>query len=107
MFKWLFNLFKKKKMKVDEFIEEGKEELVEIVRRGFTITLPKKNYEFFVKQGYTFSLTLYKGKPSCVQLKIREDQKTIYRGTLKDWLEVKSFKDGNVCNFASDNIVKE
>lgn len=100
MFKWLFNLFKKNEKNV-------KEELVEIVRRGFTITLPKKNYEFFTEHGYTFSLTLYKGKPSCVQLKAREGQKTVYRGTLKDWLEVKSFKDGNVCNFASDNIVKE
>ena len=107
MLKWLTNLFKKECKCTCCKIEEP--ELITIERRGFQITLEKKVYEFLKSNGYSVSITTYKGEPSCVQLKYRnkETKKTSYVATLKDWLEVKSFKDGNVCNFDPKNLTKE
>lgn len=107
MFKWLKNLFKKQCKCNCCKIKEP--ELITIGRRGFQITLEKEKYEFFKNNGYSLSITTYKGQPSCVQLKHRnkEAKKTVYVATLKEWLDVKSFKDGNVCNFDPKNLIKE
>lgn len=101
MFKWLTNLFKKEVEVVDEPVE-----LIIFNRRGFKITMDKKTYNRMRELGYTFHLALNKGKPSCVHLKYRDKnlKKTYYVSSLKEWLDVKNFKDGNVCNFNPDNL---
>lgn len=98
---WLFDIFKKKK-ELTVF-----EKTVTITRSGFDIIIPEITYNRLVQLGYYFGLVKYKGKPSCVQLSILSGGKSIYRGTLKSWLKVKEFKDGNVCNFSNDNIITE
>ena len=101
---WFKSLFENNK-KCYSKASEAK--YVTITRRGHDIIIPTETYDKLSSLKYTFSLTLYKGKPSSVQLLNTENGKQKYRGTLKDWLNVKSFKDGNVCNFKLDNIIEK
>jgi len=78
-----------------------------IVRRDIEITLPKKVYKKLAAESIDISLVKSKGKPSCVQLTSYENGKQIYHGTLKAYMNVKSFKDGNVCNFRENNLIKK
>jgi len=55
---------------------------------------------------YCISVSKYKGKPSCVQMFKTIDGKCKYTGTLKAYMNVKNFKDGNVCNFDFTNIIE-
>jgi len=101
---WFKNLFKNSKKCCSEASEA---KYTTITRRGYDIIIPTETYDKLLALNYTFGLTLYKGKPSSVQLSVTEDGKQKYKGTLKDWLNVKSFKDGNVCNFKLENIVEK
>ena len=78
-------------------------------RRGHDIVLPQYIYDELVDKGYTIGLTLSgkEKKPSCVQLSHTIDGKQQYVGTLKSYMHVKAFNDGNVCNFNHNNIIKE
>lgn len=93
---WLKNLWNK--------LFGKKESLTTIVRRGFEIILPIEIYNALNIEKISISVVLYKGKPSCIQLTKIIDGKAAYLGTLKDYMKVKSFKDGNNCNFAYSNI---
>ena len=106
MLSWFKSLFIKKK---DNFssLKASEVKYVTIKRRKYDIIIPENCYNTLTSLGYTFSLTLFKGKPSSVQLFITKNKKQKYRGTLKDWLDVKAFKDGNVCNFKFDNVIKK
>lgn len=101
---WFKSLFKNDKKCCSKASEA---EYVTITRRGHDIIIPTKAYKTLIALKYTFNLTLYKKRPSSVQLFVTEDGKQKYRGTLKDWLNVKSFKDGNVCNFKFENIIEK
>lgn len=96
----MFNIFKLFKRKT-------KEEYATLLKKDNVITLPFKVYNELVNNGYTISLKLNKGKPSCVQLNKHIDGKTKYIGTLKSYMGVKNFKDGNVCNFHKSNLIME
>lgn len=93
---WLKNLWNK--------LFGKKESLTTIVRRGFEIILPIEIYNALAIEKVFISVVLYKGKPSCIQLCKNIEGKAVYVGTLKDYMKVKSFKDGNNCNFAYSNI---
>ena len=79
---------------------------IKLVRRDTKIILPYKVYETLYSDGIDISLIKNKGKPSCVQLTSYEDGKQVYRGTLKTYMGVKGFKNGNVCDFRMKNIIK-
>lgn len=74
-------------------------------RCGFEIKVPMDVAGELDAKGYCVSVTKYKGKPSCVQLSKVIDGKSTYVGTLKSFMNVESFKDGNVCNFNYNNLV--
>ena len=79
---------------------------VTINRRGFDITLPKRIYQELTSRNIDISLVKSKGRPSCVQLTSYRDKKQVYHGTLKAFMGVKGFKNGNVCDFHINNLVK-
>ena len=101
---WFKGLFKNSKKCCSKASEAT---YTTITRRGYDIIIPTNTYETLTSLKYTFNLTLYKKKPSSVQLFVTENGKQKYKGTLKDWLNVKSFKDGNVCNFKFENIIEK
>ena len=80
---------------------------VTINRRGFDITLPKAVFKELNAKGIDISLVKSKGLPSCVQLTSYNDKKQIYHGTLKAYMGAKRFKNGNVCDFHLNNLIKE
>ena len=73
-------------------------------RCGFEIKVPMDVAGELDAKGYCISLTKYKGQPSCVQLSKVINGKSTYVGTLKNFMNVQSFKDGNVCNFNYNNL---
>lgn len=79
--------------------------IVIIKRKGYNIVLPFNIYAQIIKNGYRLDLTLYKGKPSCVQINEQINGKLKYICTLKNKMNVKGFKDHNVCNFSYDNLI--
>ena len=74
-------------------------------RCGFEIKVPMDIAGELDAKRYCISLTKYKGQPSCVQLSKVIDGKSTYIGTLKNFMNVQSFKDGNVCNFNYNNLI--
>lgn len=78
---------------------------IDINRRGYTICLPKKVYDILTAKHIDISLVISKGKPSCVQLTSYTKGKQTYHGTLKKYMGVKGFKNGNVCDFRRKNII--
>ena len=74
-------------------------------RCGFDIRIPMNIAGELDAKGYCISLTKYKGKPSCVQLSKVINGKSTYIGTLKNYMNVESFKDGNICNFNYNNLI--
>ena len=78
-----------------------------INRRGYDIILPKAVYKELTAKSIDISLVKSKGKPSCVQLTSYHNRKQVYHGTLKSYMGVKRFKNGNVCDFRTSNLIKE
>ena len=103
---WFKDLFKNDKKCHSEASEAT---YTTITRRGYDIIIPTKTYKQLKDLGYTFGLVLgpKSKKPVAVQLNVTENGKRIYRGTLRSWLNVKKFKDGNSCNFRSENIIEK
>ena len=83
--------------------EEDFNEIIE--RNNYTIILPYSIKNELDKKGYLISAKMYKGKPSCIQMFKRVDGKSVYAGTLKNYMNVKSFKDNNICNFSEENLI--
>ena len=83
-----------------------KEGLNEIIKRNtYTIILPHDIKEELDRKRYLISAKMYKGKPSCIQMFKHIDGNSMYIGTLKSYMNVKSFKDGNICNFSKENLI--
>lgn len=80
---------------------------ITINRRGYDIILPKTVYNTLKDQGIDISLVKSKGVPTCVQLTSYTNKKQIYHGTLKAYMGAKSFKNGNVCDFHINNLIKD
>jgi len=76
-----------------------------ITRKDYKITIPYSINAELKKEGISISATKYNGKPSCVQMFKVVDGKVKYIGTLKTYMNVKSFKDNNVCNFSRENLI--
>lgn len=81
------------------------EEIVTVEGKGYTIYLPKDKYDELKSQGYSFSVSSRNKKPNSVAIRFYKDGKYGYLSTLKSYLNVVAFKDGNVCNFATDNCI--
>lgn len=113
MFKFLKNLFSFNKKcycecncKCCQDNLNEKEDFDEIIERNnYTIILPYSIKNELDRKGYLISAKMYKGKPSCIQMFKHADGKSIYAGTLKNYMNVKSFKDNNVCNFSKKNLI--
>lgn len=82
-----------------------RKKLIIITRKGYNIVLPFKIYMQIINDGCRIDLTLYKGKPSCVQINKQVGKKLKYICTLKSLMNVKSFRDHNICNFSYNNII--
>ena len=78
-----------------------------ITRRDVAIRLPRKIYKELKAKGIDISLVKTKtnNKPSCVQLTSYLNGKQIYHGTLKAYMNVKKFKNGDVCDFHKNNLI--
>ena len=74
-------------------------------RKGYEIIVPQDIAAKFKEEALTVSATKYNNKPSCVQIFKTVEGKSKYVGTLKDYMNVESFKDGNVCNFNRNNLI--
>lgn len=74
-------------------------------RKGYEIILPVNIATELKENRLTLSATKYNNKPSCVQMFKVIEGKSKYIGTLKTYMNVKSFKDGNVCNFNRNNLI--
>jgi len=70
-------------------------------RRGYDVVIPTDVYNQIEKKGYNVSLVISKNYGT-VQL----TKNNKYIGTLKNYMGVKSFKNGNPCDFHVSNIVK-
>ena len=74
-------------------------------RKGYEIIVPQDIAMKLKEEALTLSATKYNDKPSCVQMFKVVEGKSKYIGTLKAYMNVKSFKDGNVCNFNRNNLI--
>ena len=72
-----------------------------INRRGYEVVLPTDVYETLTNKGYSISLGIC-GQSGTVQL--TKDRK--YAGSLKKYMGVTSFKNGNPCDFHVSNLIK-
>lgn len=90
---FLFNLFKKKKP------------LVIRMSRGFEIIMSEALDNQLRSLHYNTSVTCKDGRPNCVQLTKTKDGRNVYVSSLKKFLGVKSFKNGNLCDYSPDNLV--
>lgn len=84
-------------------LEEDFDEV--IVRKDYQITIPYSIKVQLKNEDISISATKYNGNPSCVQMFKVIDGKPKYISTLKAYMNVKSFKDGNVCNFSRKNLI--
>ena len=74
-------------------------------RKGYRIIIPQDIASELEKKKLSISATKHNGKASCVQMFETIAGKSKYKGTLKDYMNVKSFKDGDVCNFSRNNLI--
>lgn len=74
---------------------------VTLTRRNTDIVLPEDVYTKIQKKGYNISLvkTPYSGT-----VQLTKDNE--YVGTLKSFMKVSGFKNGNPCDFHKSNIIK-
>ena len=70
-------------------------------RRGYEIVLPTSVYNELRDNKVSVGLVV-KGNSKTVQL-IKD---RMYAGTLKEAMGVKSFKDGDACNFRVSNLIE-
>lgn len=70
-------------------------------RRGYEIVLPTSVYNELRDNKVSIGLVV-KGNSKTVQL-IKD---RMYAGTLKEAMGVKSFKDGDACNFRVSNLIE-
>ena len=98
MFGWLSFLFKSNKKAMDN-------ENIVLQYKDYSVILPKDVYMDLKSKNICINAVKYKGKPSCIQLNRSINGKTEYMGTLKNFMNVKSFKDKNVCNFDRNNLI--
>lgn len=76
-------------------------------RRGYEVVLPTSVYNELRDQGYRLGLILNQSKTTAEPYKsVQIFKDTQYVGTLKEAMGVKSFKDGNACNFRVSNLVE-
>lgn len=88
------------------FIKKGqKPDSVVLYRRGYPIFIQVKHSEMLKKKKQYIGLVLAKGKPACVQVTTVVNGKNTYVSSLKKMLGVKSFVNGNVCDFRKSNIM--
>lgn len=97
----LRNIFAPKNIVIDE----APEITVEVERRGVTIILPVNIWEELESKNYSISVVMYKGKPSSVQVLKTEDGKSKYVSTLKAYMNIKSFINGNPCDYRKENLI--
>jgi hypothetical protein len=97
----LRNIFAPKNIVIDE----APEITVEVERRGVTIILPVSIWEELESKNYSISVVMYKGKPSSVQVLKTEDGKSKYVSTLKAYMNIKSFINGNPCDYRKENLI--
>lgn len=110
MFNFIKNLFKSNKCCCESKCKCNSQDIKEsldivITRRNQDIILPYDIEDKLKKENISISVTKYKGKPSCVQLSKVINGKSKYCGTLKAYMNVKEFKDGDVCNFSRNNLI--
>lgn len=79
--------------------------LVTEVHSGFKIKMTEALSKRLKKEDLHLSVVKSGGKPTSVQMMRRVDGKLVYAGTLKQLLEVKKFKNGNVCDFTPSNLI--
>jgi hypothetical protein len=97
----LRNIFAPKNIVIDE----APEITVEVERRGVMIILPVSIWEELESKNYSISVVMYKGKPSSVQVLKTEDGKSKYVSTLKSYMNIKSFINGNPCDYRKENLI--
>lgn len=107
--KWLFGIKEKCCCECDCTCcknNSGKDDFNEIIKRAnYTIILPNSIKRKLDEEGYLISAKMYNNKPSCVQMFKRIDGKSVYAGTLKSYMNIESFKDGDICNFSKENLI--
>ena len=81
------------------------EENIYLNRKDYRIIIPQDIALELEKAKLSISATKHNGKTSCVQMFKTIAGKSKYKGTLKDYMNVKSFKDGDVCNFSRNNLI--
>lgn len=81
------------------------EENIYLNRKDYRIIIPQDIALELKNEGISISATKYNGNPSCVQMFKVIDGKPKYISTLKAYMNIKSFKDGNVCNFSRKNLI--
>ena len=74
---------------------------ITLTRRNTDIVLPEDVYTKIQKKGYNISL-VKNGNSSTIQL--TKDNK--YVSTLKSFMKVSGFKNGNNCDFHKSNVIK-
>ena len=67
-------------------------------RRGYEVILPTNIYNQLQKKGYNVILTNQRS------VQLMKDRK--YMGTLKSFMGVTGFKNGNTCDFHVSNLIK-
>ena len=103
---WFKSLFNRSECCCNCCNHHSVDDHVTIQRRNQDITIPLNIYKHLLGEGIRISVTFNKDKKSStVQLSKIVDGKQKYVGTLKKYMNVKSFKDGNVYNFHKNNIV--
>lgn len=105
---WFKSLFNRKTECTCDCCNNSMSDCIKITRRNFNIIIPIEVYNELLKNNLNISLSLTKtGEPSSVQLHTTIEGKSKYVSTLKTFMNVKSFKDGNVCNFNKNNIIEK
>ena len=72
-----------------------------ITRRNTDIVLPVDIYAKIQKKGYNISLVK---TPYSNTVQLTKDNK--YVGTLKSFMKVSGFRNGNSCDFHKSNVIK-
>lgn len=89
----------------DIMIEEPLEDITEVERRGMKILIPTKVWKELEEKNYSISVIIYKGNPSSVQILKNENGKCKYISTLKAYMNIKSFVNGNPCDYRKENLI--
>lgn len=89
----------------DIMIEEPLEDITEVERRGMKILIPTKVWKELEEKNYSISVIIYKGNLSSVQILKNENGKCKYISTLKAYMNIKSFVNGNPCDYRKENLI--